>query len=186
VVILVSLGHTTTVELQEAAEAVTRGGAKLAGIVLDTPQKHGLRRSKQHETTVDEAEVPVPATPEPVPATPAVTPTATPAAEGLVPAPVSKAKRAVPAVDARTEEIPKIDAPLNGATNGHVNGLAKNGSSTNGANGHLTSATPIGPKLPADSSEVPPTPAPTPWFTEVEGDSDKDDDSDFAPSRRMM
>jgi polysaccharide biosynthesis transport protein len=177
VVILVSLGHTTTVELQQAAEAVTRGGAKLAGIVLDAPEKHGLlHRSKHHETRVDDVEVPAPvAAPAPEPAVPAA-PAATPASEGLVPAP--KAKRAVPAVDARTEEIPKIDAPLNG--HAHANGSANNGV----ANGHVTSSTPIGSKpLPADSSDVPATPAPTPWFAE---DSDKGDETDFAPSRRMM
>ena len=88
-------------------------------------------------------------------------------------------------MDARTEEIPKIDAPLNGSP---LNGSAKNGSAKHGvANGHLTSATPIGPK-PAESSEVPATPAPAPWFAEADdasGDGDGDE-TDFAPSRRMM
>jgi succinoglycan biosynthesis transport protein ExoP len=182
VVILVSLGHTTTVELQRAAEAVTRGGARLAGIVLDTPEKQGLlHRSKHTETAV--AETPV-AAPKPIPEAVAVEQpkVISEPAEGLVPAP--KARRAVAAVDARTEEIPKIDAPLNGSAktesvNGHTNGAEKNG-----ANGHLTSSTPIGPKpLPADA---PATPAPTPWFTESDDDSGNGDETDFAPSRRMM
>jgi capsular polysaccharide biosynthesis protein/Mrp family chromosome partitioning ATPase len=180
VVILVSLGQTTTVELQRAAEAVTRGGAKLAGIVLDTPEKHGLlHRSKHVETTV--AQTPV-AVPKPLVETPAVveSPKVTESAEGLVPAP--KARRAVAAVDARTEEIPKIDAPLNGSAkaesvNGHAGGTEKNGA----ANGHLTSSTPIGPKPLA--ADAPATPAPTPWFTESD---DNGDETDFAHSRRMM
>ncbi|TDU87115.1 subunit length determinant protein [Kribbella voronezhensis] len=221
VVILVSLGHTTTVELQQAAEAVTRGGAKLAGIVLDAPEKKGLlHRSKHDETTADVAPVttrsPEPATPAAATPAAASSATATPAAAtpvaevaetatGLVPAP--KARRAVAAVDARTEEIPKIDAPLpesstrNGSSRGladdatkpKVNGstsAAKNGTSANGAsNGHLTKTTPIGSKpLPTDAAEVPATPAPTPWFAEVEVDDDSGngDETDLAPSRRMM
>ncbi|QNE22025.1 hypothetical protein F1D05_34040 [Kribbella qitaiheensis] len=197
VVILVSLGHTTTTELQHAADAVTRGGAKLAGIVLDAPEKHGLlHRTKHDENVVDQnvadesvADLPV-AAPEAVPAAPAATPAAVPVArtpEGLVPAP--KARRAVAAVDARTEEIPKIDAPLNGsAKRAAVNGSSSNGPTHGSAtNGHLTSTTPIGPKpLPADSADVPATPAPTPWFAEVDDDTDDGDETDFAPSRRMM
>ena len=186
VVILVSLGHTTTVELQRAAEAVTRGGARLAGIVLDTPEKQGLLHRSKHtepaETSVA-AQVATPVAPKPLPETAAVeSPSVTEPAEGLVPAP--KARRAVAAVDARTEEIPKIDAPLNGSAkaesvNGHSTGAEKNG-----ANGHLTSSTPIGPKpLPADA---PATPAPTPWFTESDDDAGNDDETDFAQSRRMM
>lgn len=188
VVILVSLGHTTSVELQHAAEAVTRGGAKLAGIVLDAPEKHGLlHRSKHTETSVDENVVAIPvAAPKAVPAAPAATPAAAPVAEtaeGLVPAP--KPRRAMAAVDARTEEIPKIDAPLSSPAKTPVaNGSAKNGS---GTNGHLTSTTPIGPKpLPADAADVPATPAPAPWFAEVDEDTDNGDETDFAPSRRMM
>jgi len=185
VVILVSLGHTTTVELQRAAESVTRGGARLAGIVLDTPEKQGLlHRSKHTETAVPETPVAAPvAAPKPIPETVAVEqPKAvSEPAEGLVPAP--KARRAVAAVDARTEEIPKIDAPLNGSAKaGSVNGHSA-GAEKNGANGHLTSSTPIGPKpLPADA---PATPAPTPWFTESD-DAGNGDETDFAQSRRMM
>lgn len=45
VVILVSLRHTTSADLQHAAEAVTRGGAKLVGVVVDEPVKRRPHRS---------------------------------------------------------------------------------------------------------------------------------------------
>ncbi|TWD83276.1 subunit length determinant protein [Kribbella amoyensis] len=47
VVILVSLRHTTAADLQRAAEAVTRGGAKLVGVVVDTPAPSQWFRKSQ-------------------------------------------------------------------------------------------------------------------------------------------
>ncbi|TDO43357.1 subunit length determinant protein [Kribbella sp. VKM Ac-2527] len=58
VVILVSLRQTTSAELQHAADAVTRGGAKLVGVVVDTP-----RRRRDKARTPENAAVAVVAAP---------------------------------------------------------------------------------------------------------------------------
>jgi hypothetical protein len=191
VVILVSLGRTTSVELQHAAEAVTRGGAKLAGIVLDSPEEHGLfHRSTHDESNHDESkhdQNDSPAVVETVPSPPtAAAKRAAGATAAATAAPV------VLSVDAQTEELPQINAPLPSATNGSglnssalngtpkngvgANGTAANGSAANGsaANGTAANGSPA-------ASPDPVTPAATPWFQDAGDDSD-----DLASSRRRM
>jgi succinoglycan biosynthesis transport protein ExoP len=55
VVILVSLRQTTSADLRHAAEAVTRGGANLVGVVVDTPRRrrHKARTSKPAAVVAD-------------------------------------------------------------------------------------------------------------------------------------
>jgi capsular polysaccharide biosynthesis protein len=52
VVLLVSLRQTTSVDLQHAAEAVTRGGARLVGVVVDQTSRGRSRRTRKEETPV--------------------------------------------------------------------------------------------------------------------------------------
>jgi hypothetical protein len=181
VVILVSLGRTTSVELQHAAEAVTRGGAKLAGIVLDSPEEHGLfHRSTHDESKHDQNDGP--AVVETVPSPPTAAGKRAAGATGA-----AAAAPVVLSVDAQTEELPKIDAPLPSATNGSalngsalngtaLNGTPKNGVAANGtaANGGAANGSPA-------ASPDPVTPAATPWFQDAGDDSD-----DLASSRRRM
>jgi MinD-like ATPase involved in chromosome partitioning or flagellar assembly len=190
VVILVSLGRTTSAELQHAAEAVTRGGAKLAGIVLDSPEEHGLFHRSTHESKHDQNDSP--AVVETVPSPPTAAAKRAAGATGA-----AAAAPVVLSVDAQTEELPKIDAPLPSATNGSaLNGSALNGTALNGtpkngvaandtaasgtaANGTAANGTAANGSPAASPDQV--TPAATPWFQDAGDDSD-----DLASSRRRM
>ncbi|HEY0621026.1 MAG TPA: hypothetical protein VGD15_25685 [Kribbella sp.] len=196
VVILVSLGRTTSVELQHAAEAVTRGGAKLAGIVLDSPEEHGLfHRSTHDESKHDQNDSP--AVVETVPSPPTA---ASKRAAGATAA--APAAPVVLSVDAQTEELPQIHAPLPSATNGSAlngsgqnssalngtpkngvgaNGTAANGTAANGSAANGSAANGTAANGSAAASPDPVTPAATPWFQDAGDDSD-----DLASSRRRM
>lgn len=89
VVLLVSLKRTSSADLQRAAEAVTRGGATVVGVVVDTPDRPGGRRAAKAE--------------EPTPEVPEVA-----AAAPVVVASVSEDVATAPADD-RTEELPRVE-----------------------------------------------------------------------------
>ncbi|MEV6284947.1 hypothetical protein [Kribbella sp. NPDC051770] len=88
VIVLVSLRQTTSVDLQHAAEAVTRGGARLVGVVVDqSPRKS--RKNKQEEAPVAATEV-------------------APAAAASAPEAAAPSPKLV-AVDERTEEMTMLE-----------------------------------------------------------------------------
>lgn len=67
VILLASLRQTTSVELQHAAEAVSRSGARLVGVVVDSPPQQGwLHRSRRAEAAVPNTALELPAEPAPV------------------------------------------------------------------------------------------------------------------------
>ncbi|ADB31793.1 lipopolysaccharide biosynthesis protein [Kribbella flavida DSM 17836] len=95
VIILVSLRQTTAADLQHAAEAVTRGGARLVGVVVDQPVRSGLlHRGRTGDEPAHDQVDPVPAVADAVPQ---------PVAAPVVAAP------AVAAADERTEEMPVLE-----------------------------------------------------------------------------
>ncbi|ONI69876.1 hypothetical protein BWI15_25520 [Kribbella sp. ALI-6-A] len=127
VIILVSLRQTTSVDLQHAAEAVARGGARLVGVVVDHTPRGGLLRRNRTEP---DKESPAVASPAPETADAPEVPVRETAQVSAATAPK------LVAVDERTEELPaledrpapdteKIDAESNDRTrqpNGQVNG----------------------------------------------------------------
>lgn len=168
VIVLVSLRQTTSVDLQHAAEAVTRGGARLVGVVVDQSPRGRSRRTKAEDAPVvaeaTAAEVAV-AAPEPA----------------VVPAPAAATPKLV-AVDERTEEMSMLeDAPedekvsaegndrsgqdgshSSGQRNGHVHGAA-NGQGHGQANGRAKES--------------------SPWFPDA---ADDDEETGYAASRRSV
>lgn len=137
VIILVSLRKTTAAELQYAAEAVTRAGATLVGVVVDVPGKQG----RAHRTEAAGSVHPVTA------GASAAAVEETPRHQDFGPLPRAE--------EDETQEIPKI-------------GTAADDSSA-----------------PADRPDNEQVPAPAPWFPEHD-DTDRDDETDFAGSRRTM
>jgi succinoglycan biosynthesis transport protein ExoP len=185
VVILVSLRQTTSADLQHAADAVTRGGAKLVGVVVDTPRRR--RNKARTEETAAVAVV----------AAPVIEVVDEPQEDGA---------------ELTEQEVPAHEVTTNGV---QVNGAAVNGVVAYAHPSHeLPGYEWPGHELPApeladqavadrdvvalgadETEEIPVVRAEDndervapPWFPEddSEDDSESGDETDYASLRRLM